>query len=101
MRLPNVLFINDEQENEINKIFKSLTEKYKRLDNGSFVKNDIFDYYDINHEYGQNVHNGKIKENITLSELELSLICDGGFRFFGGISEINKDKTFKVIIWID
>ena len=53
------------------------------------------------HGYGTNTFTGKLKDDIEVSELELAMIIDRGYSFFGGSSQINADRTFKVEIWFD
>ena len=44
---------------------------------------------------------GFIKDGIDLTELELSMICYGGFGHSGGTSTIRPDRSFTVEIYTD
>jgi hypothetical protein len=78
-----------------------LQEKYGKGEYKKFEDNELFENYKFKSKYAENVHTGKIKEGIELTELELSMICDGGFSHFGGSSSIYGDRTFTVTIYTD
>jgi hypothetical protein len=75
--------------------------KYKNFPIYSSEEEPLFEGYRYESKYGENIHTGKIKEGIELTELELSMICDDGFSHFGGSSAIYLDRTFKVVIYTD
>lgn len=91
---------------EYREIYKNLKEKYGVGQYKNFHKHDscecsIFENYEVKNGYAHCIHTGKIKDGIELNELELSMICDGGFSHFGGYSIINSDSTFQVKIYTD
>lgn len=56
---------------------------------------------DCHNGYGISTYTGKLKDGVEVSELELAFIIDNGYSFFGGSSQINSNRTFKVEIWFD
>lgn len=106
MNLKCILELDDEKIKEYNSIFENLKEKYGVGEYKNFIKNtdcenSLFEEYRIESKYSRKIYTGKIKEGIELTELELSMICDNGFSYFGGSSIIRKDRTFRVEIFID
>lgn len=75
-------------------------KKY-RNEYGSFKRGELFDEIFSSSGYARKTYRGKIKDNIELTELELSMICDSGYSHFGGSSKINTNKTFSVTIYTD
>ncbi|MFS0822140.1 hypothetical protein [Bacillus sp. 1P02SD] len=57
--------------------------------------------YHVKNGYGTNTYTGVLREGVEVSELELAMICDNGYSFFGGSSRINEDRSFQVEIWFD
>ena len=84
---------------------KHLYRKYNNIYNNLLKtlkgKGSIYEEYDVITSYARKTHVGKIKNGINISELELSMLCDGGFYHYGGKSTINEDGTFEVIIYTD
>lgn len=87
---------------EYNEIFQNLKEKYGK---GKFKILNLSDFCEGDYErtsgYARATYRGKLKEDVQLTELELSMICDNGYSHFGGSSNIGKDKTFTVAIYTD
>ena len=87
-------------------ILKNLKDRYGTGDSKNFHKydsqeNSLFEDYKCTPGYAHCIHTGKIKEGINLNELELSMICDDGFSYFGGYSNISSNGTFTVKIYTD
>ncbi len=90
---------------------KELKDKYekicddlrKRFHAKSFydVRKQVFEEHHDMPSYARNTHTGKIKDGVKLSELEVAMICDGGYSHFGGSSVIGTDGTFRVVIYTD
>ena len=89
-----------ELKEEYDKIYKSLKDRLPAGKYGGFAIDKIFDDYRDVSSYARRTKTGKIKDGITLSELELSMVCDGGYSHFGGSSSIN-GRSFKVVIYTD
>lgn len=82
--------------------YSRLKKEYGKGEYLSFdLRNDLFDNYKYKSGYVKATHTGRIKEGIELNELELSMVCDGGFSHFGEDSTINQDRTFRVVIYTD
>ncbi len=99
MNLPCISGMDEEQLKKHNEILKKMLERF----NKNYIyqlKGDVFESYFCEKGITMNTYYGKLKD-VELSELELSMICDGGFNYFGGQSVILPDKSFKVIIYID
>lgn len=62
---------------------------------------DICESQNKHSGYGTHTYTGVLKEDIEVSELELAIICDSGYSFFGGSSKIDSSRNFKVEIWFD
>ena len=107
MNLKCILNVQNDNKclEEYRNIYNVLKEKYGEGEYKRFKKygddSNIFENYSVEHRYARNIHRGKIRDGIVLSELELSMICDDGFSHFGGSSTIYSDNTFKVEIEID
>ena len=103
MRLNDIYAVekNENLSAEYEKIQDDLKDKYGTGEFNSFRKDELFeDYKDVS-SYARRTHTGKIKDGMELTELEVSMICDGGYSHFGGSSTIYSDKTFKVEIYTD
>lgn len=59
-----------------------------------------FEEHTVQNKYYRNVHEGKLREGVKLTELEVSMLCDGGFSHFGG-SSVSRDGRFHVEIYTD
>lgn len=78
--------------------FKALKEKYgEHLKLADFCEGGT---YDRKSGYAQVTYRGTLKEDVELTELELSMICDNGYGHFGGSSSIYK-RDFTVVIYVD
>ena len=73
------------------------TGKWNSLNIKDFCDGD----YTVQNRYATKVYRGKLKEDVEVTALELAIICDDGYSFFGGSSNIGRDKSFVVEIWID
>ena len=98
---------NEELEAEYQAIYGKLKEEYQIEQVVGIARFDGFDYdrifktKRISHGYAQNTHSGTLNEGIELTELELSMIVDNGYSYFGGSSIIGEGGLFKVIIYTD
>ena len=101
MKLQAIGGLSESAKIEYRKIVADLKEKYGSGKFNSFNCNQIFDEYEYQSKHARAVHKGKLKEGMTLTELEVSMICDNGFSHFGGSSTIYKDGTFQVDIYTD
>lgn len=75
-------------------INRNTQEKYISID-------AITETYTTTRGYGCKTVVGKLKEGIDINELELSMLVDNGFWYFGGTSIIYPDKSFCVTVYID
>ena len=61
--------------------------------------------YGYSMSYGRKNWHGKLKDDVEIDELGLSMMCDGGYSYFGGHSIIRTaedgSRTFDVEIWFD
>ena len=101
MKLQAIGELSESAKIEYRKIVADLKVFYGSGKFNSFNRNQIFDEYEYQSKYSRAVHKGKLKEGMTLTELEVSMICDNGFSHFGGSSTIYKDGTFQVDIYTD
>lgn len=100
MKLACIFEIDGDEEKKYRKICDDLVKKFG-CKNLYDVCHKTLEEHSILSRYAMNVHTGKIKDGIQLTELELSMICDGGFSHFGGSSNIYADGTFRVEIYTD
>ena len=82
-------------------LFKEYNNTYNNLLKRLKDKDSIYEKYDVITSYARKTHVGKLKGEVEISELELSMLCDGGFHHYGGKSIINDDGTFEVAIYTD
>ena len=88
-------------KNDYPAIKKALLSRFE-VDSISQIPNmSVCETLNCNNGYGTNTYTGKLKEGVEVSEIELAMIIDRGYSFFGGSSQINQDRTFKVEIWFD
>jgi len=88
-------------KNNYPQIKEELLKRFGVRSLGDIGLKTICDTYSVEHQYARNVYRGVLKEGVEVSEIELAMICDGGYSFFGGHSTILKDRTFVVEIYID
>ena len=62
---------------------------------------DIFESCYSHGGYATHTYTGVLKEGVEINEVELAMILDRGYSFFGGESSIYEDRSFKVKIWVD
>jgi hypothetical protein len=62
---------------------------------------DIFESCYSHGGYATHTYTGVLKEGIEINEVELAMILDRGYSFFGGSSHISSDRSFEVKIWVD
>jgi len=94
LRLKGV-FENQEGYAEVLKNLK------KRFNVDGLHEIKVFEEYGRDSGYSIDTHYGKLKDGVELTELELAMICDRGYAFFGGSSTINADGKFAVQIYTD
>lgn len=101
MKLLSILETGDNPE--YREIFQNLIKKYGRGQHSSLNIADFCEngYYEKEHGYAKHIYRGVLKKDVELTELELSMICDGGYSHFGGSSSIRQDRVFTVVIYID
>lgn len=100
MQLKSVFETQNDQEYK--DILKNLREKYGRGNYGALYVGDICEgSCSVENRYGTKVYSGKLKDGIDITPLELSMMCDNGFSYFGGSSSISEKRNFRVEIWID
>lgn len=97
MKLQGVF--DDQQGYE--KVELALLEKFNvdslyKVDTGK-----VFSEFTSQPGHAHCMYSGVLGEEIELTELELAMICDGGYSFFGGFSTIHSDGTFVVKIYTD
>lgn len=92
---------NPELKAEYEKTYNALKERFPLTKIGLFDIKAIFDKFEEKPDYAHTTYVGKIKDDVELTELELSMICDNGYMHFGGKSTIRPDKTFEVVIYTD
>jgi hypothetical protein len=99
MRLDSIFATNDGKNN-----YPAVKEQILKrfgVDNIRELRlGDLCEDWAFHHGYGTNTYTGKLKDSVTVSELEIAMICDHGYSFFGGSSSIS-GKNFKVEIWFD
>ncbi len=64
-------------------------------------RNDVFEEIKSIPGYAHCMYHGQLKQGVRLTELEVAMICDSGYSFFGGYSHIYDDGTFAVKIYTD
>jgi hypothetical protein len=95
MRLPAIFpTINDPHYAEVK---KGLVERFGSLSLKHVVEGD----YGYSTRYATKIYTGKLKEGVEVTELELAMLADNGYNFFGGSSVIHSNGAFYVEIWID
>ncbi len=87
-------------KNDYPKIKQELLERFS-VDSIYGLSGQVFEEHEKSNLYARNVHTGKIKSGIKLSALEVAFICDHGYSFFGGSSNVFNDGSFRVEIWTD
>lgn len=92
---------DEEILNRYKSIYTELVKKYGHAEYPTFRQDELFEEYQCKPQYARTIYTGKLKEGIELTELELSMILDGGFSHFGGSSDIRSDRTFKIEICTD
>jgi hypothetical protein len=100
---------SEESEKEYKNVFENL--KKKLFERGISKSEDSFPgltaccekgEYSSTKGYAQKGYDGYLKkELLDLSELEVAMICDGGYSWFGGSSKIDENGRFHVTIYID
>lgn len=96
MYLKSIVGLSQEDIGENNAIYLSLRER-GLLDFDNAFEGRVY----MHSGYGTNTYQGKVKDGVTLTELEIAMICDRGFSWFGGDSRLNPDGTFYVTIYFD
>lgn len=91
---------NPELSQEYKFIFESLKQRLP-YNNGRFIFDKIFESLQTYTSYARKTYIGRLKSSIKLTELELAMVLDNGYAHFGGESILNKDGSFKVVIYTD
>lgn len=99
MQLTPIYNLDSTQHEEHAAIWDALKQKYG-ID-GKIDQHDLFGLYFTERSGGTLIHIGQIKDGIELNELELAMICNNGFSYFGGWSHIYPDRTFRVEIYTE
>ena len=81
------------QENQA--IYESLGER------GLLNPSKAFATFNRSSSYARHNFSGKLAEGVELTELEIAMICDNGFSWFGGSSTLKPDGTFHVTVYFD
>lgn len=100
MRLDSI-WDTEKGVNDYPKVKESLLKRFGVKSMYDIRLNNFCEDYSKDSGYGTHVYYGKLKDDVKVSELELAMICDNGYSFFGGSSVIDADKKFKVEIWFD
>lgn len=102
MRLESIFNIeNDKEKMEWYKnLCLNLKKKYGCQYLGD-IKEKVLEKHNIIHRHGDVIHKGKLKDGNDFTEIELSIICEGGFYHLGGESKITSDGSFEVKIYTD
>ena len=100
MILSNIFQVMDNEQlgESYTEIWEGLKKKYGKGEPTDIYKDDLLETWRCKPSYSRCTYEGVIKEGVTLSELELSMILDSGFSHFGGSSTIYSDRSFKVVI---
>jgi hypothetical protein len=99
MRLDSIFATND-GKNNYPATKEALMKRFGVDDIRELRLSDLCEDWACHHGYGTNTYTGILKEGVSVSELELAMICDHGYSFFGGNSTIS-GRNFKVEIWFD
>ncbi|BDH62144.1 hypothetical protein MTP04_22740 [Lysinibacillus sp. PLM2] len=100
VRLQSV-FDTEAGKNNYPEIKKELLSRFNVESISEITNMSVCETFSCRNGYGTNTYTGKLKDDVVVSEIELAMIIDNGYSFFGGSSTINSDKTFKVEIWFD
>lgn len=88
---------NPEVKNEYEYNWKLLKEKVSNIS-----RNDIIRDIRMTMSGGMKIYSGAIPMDLDINELQLAMLCFGGYSWFGGKSSINyKEKRFVVEIYYD
>ncbi|MCF7618520.1 hypothetical protein [Bacillus sonorensis] len=79
-------------DKEYESVLKNLREKYGRGKFNTLQIDDFCENYHIENCYAANVYTGKLKKDMDISELELSMVCDNGYNYRWDNS-IDKENT--------
>lgn len=101
MKLRAIPTLTQEEIAEYSKIMESLKNTYGVGEFKSLRLDTIAEKHNLEKGYATNKYRGQLKEDIKISPLELSMMCDNGFSHFGGSSSISSDGSFYVEIYID
>lgn len=89
--------------NRYKEVKEELLKRYN-MNTISALRSDFYktNGYESGKRYGTNTYHGEItvEKYKDLTELELAMILDCGYSFFGGHSRIVNNK-FNIEIWID
>lgn len=83
------------------KVKKELLDRFGVNTLHEINRDEIFESTSSSSRYSTRTHSGKLKEGVELTELELAMILDGGYYWFGGDSTIYDNGSFRVNIYTD
>lgn len=94
IKLPCGALTNGEEKEKLHKI-------YNEVKNLSIY--EISENVGVEHKYGRNIYRGILKKEYRDTDvLDLAIICDSGYRFFGGSSALDEESgKFEVEIEFD
>lgn len=97
--LTSITRLTEEQYERNCTIYKKLHEKYPGI-HGTNSK--YFSRFTSRPGYAHYMYEGQMTDALVdITPLELSMVCDGGFSYFGGSVTINPSGSFTVKIYID
>lgn len=103
MGLTCVMELSANESERLTKVVKRIRDKYFEQFNVEYLyelKYEMFENLKSKSGYAHCLYEGDITEGIDLTEEEMAIICDGGFSYFGGYSNIN-GRHFNVKIYTD
>ena len=95
MKLKSV-FENQEQYKEV---YEALNKKLDFRHRG--IRASLFKKLSTRDGYGHTVYNGILAKGIEFTPLELAMVLDGGYGWFGGSVQLDKDGSFICEIQTD
>ncbi|GAB2558377.1 hypothetical protein [Gracilibacillus alcaliphilus] len=90
-----------DNQNGYAEVEKDLKERFSVEYLSELGQLKVFDDFEVKPGYAHCMYHGKLKEGVVLTELEIAMICDSGYSFFGGHSNLYGDGRFEVKIWTD
>ncbi len=100
MDLPSITGMTERDIDESTKVKEQLLKRFETT-NLRGVGSKIFEEFTPSLGITMNQYNGKLKPGVEISELELSMVLDSGFSYFGGSCTILPGGKFSATIYID